>query len=729
MRIKKRNGQIEDFDLIKIAKAIYKARVDAGQDKDLEFCVNEAKDIKSKLPNHDSILDIEFIQDAIEKYLIKKDELEVFKHFTFYRAKRAQDRENPWAGNDDRQDLVLQKYTKKGETKAQFIERISLGNPNLAKIFRNKEGIWGGRNLYAIGREGNITGSNCYVATAPKDSMQDIYRAAYEIARTYSYGGGQGMNLSQLRPKGARVNNSSNTTPGVMTFAELYSFITLNTQQENRRGALMLVLNIDHPDVIDFITAKLDVQKINGANISLAVTDDFMTAVVADREWVMRFETQHEVIEKRVKARELMRLISYANHTVGDPGFLLMDRINNYHLLSEYPEVVFNSTNPCGEQPLMENGSCNLGSINLDAFIKKPFTDDAFFDLERFREVVMHMTWGLDELLTILGQRHALPEQIEHVVDWREIGLGVMGLADLALSMKLEYGSPEFISFLDTIMFEMANAAAKASALRAKELGTFKKYNYEYISKSEFYQTVYTEETKELIRQYGLRNSRILSIAPTGSISNVLGVSGGVEPFFMLGYQRTIKSMFESERTIWVYEKTPLKLMKHLKIDYHEDLPAWAKVTSQNISFEKRAKVQSTIQKYVDTAISSTFNLANSATVEDIEKIYVTAWQSGLKGATVFRDNCRKIGILSGGGEHFDKNPAENPSITVHETWLNKSTREIKRYVNHLTIQNGSYTSEKIEHEKCPLCGSHLVKKQGCTKCADPDCVYEKCAI
>ena len=304
-----------------------------------------------------------------------------------------------------------------------------------------------------------------------------------------------------------------------------------------------------------------------------------------------------------------------------------------------------------------------------------------------------------------------------------------MGLADLALSMKLEYGSPEFISFLDTIMFEMANAAAKASALRAKELGTFKKYNYEYISKSEFYQTVYSEETKALIEKYGLRNSRILSIAPTGSISNVLGVSGGVEPFFMLGYQRTIKSMFESERTIWVYEKTPLKLMKHLKIDYHEDLPAWAKVTSQNISFEKRAKVQSTIQKYVDTAISSTFNLANSATVEDIEKIYVTAWQSGLKGATVFRDNCRKIGILSGGGEHFDKNPAENPSITVHETWLDKSTREIKRYVNHLTIQNGSYTSEKIEHEKCPLCGSHLVKKQGCTKCADPDCVYEKCAI
>lgn len=197
----------------------------------------------------------------------------------------------------------------------------------------------------------------------------------------------------------------------------------------------------------------------------------------------------------------------------------------------------------------------------------------------------------------------------------------------------------------------------------------------------------------------------------------------------MLGYQRTIKSMFETERTIWVYEKTPLKLMKHLKIDSHEKLPEWAKVTSQNIPFERRALVQATIQKYVDTAISSTFNLDNSANVEDIENIYVRSWQLGLKGATVFRDNCRKIGILTGGGEHIDKNPALNPSITIHETWMDKKTREVREYVNHITIQDSSYSSEKIEHEKCPLCGEHLVKKQGCTKCSDSDCVYEKCAI
>lgn len=304
-----------------------------------------------------------------------------------------------------------------------------------------------------------------------------------------------------------------------------------------------------------------------------------------------------------------------------------------------------------------------------------------------------------------------------------------MGLADLALSMDLGYGSDEFINFLETIMREMANSAAQASALRAKELGTFGRYNYEYISKSRFFNEVYTEETKELIRLYGLRNSRILSIAPTGSISNVLGVSGGVEPFFMLGYQRTIKSMFESEQTIWVYEKTPLKLMKHLGVENHFELPDWAQITSQNIPFEKRAKVQATIQKYVDTAISSTFNIANSATTEDIEKIYMTAWKYGLKGATVFRDNCKKIGILSGGDAHFDKNPAPYPSITIHETWFNKKTQTEKKYINFIQIEDTEYSSEKIEHEKCPICGEHLVKQGGCTKCSNPECVYEKCSI
>jgi len=175
--------------------------------------------------------------------------------------------------------------------------------------------------------------------------------------------------------------------------------------------------------------------------------------------------------------------------------------------------------------------SCNLGSINFNAFVREPFTDKAYFDYDRFEKVVKEMIWGLDDMITLFEDRHALPEQVEHVKNWREVGLGIMGLADLALSMKLGYGTPEFITETHKIMSFMANKAAQASALRAKELGVFPRFSLDKVSRSRFFQEVYTEETKDMIENFGLRNSRLLSIAPTGSISNILGVSGGVSDF------------------------------------------------------------------------------------------------------------------------------------------------------------------------------------------------------
>jgi ribonucleoside-diphosphate reductase alpha chain len=387
------------------------------------------------------------------------------------------------------------------------------------------------------------------------------------------------------------------------------------------------------------------------------------------------------------------------------------------------------TTNPCGEQPLMAHGSCNLGSINLNAFVKNPFTDEASYDFDRFDFVTTEMIYALDDLLTLLGDRHALPQQRDHVTQYREIGLGVMGLADLALSMKLPYGSKLFLEFLDRLMRKMLNSAAKASALRAKELGVFPKYDYDKISKSSFYKTAIDKDTDELIKKYGMRNSRLLSIAPTGSISNILGVSGGVEPFFQINYTRRIISIFEDEKTITVWEKTPVALAKAMNVD-PEDLPAWALITSQTIDFEDRANVQATIQKYVDTAISSTFNVPNSASIDDVVNIYTTAWSKGLKGATVFRDRCAKIGILAGINEDTkDLNPADPPHLHIEEKWVNKKTNDVKEYVTHISVSPTGYTPEKIEKELCPICGGVLIKKQGCIQCSDPDCVYEKCAI
>ncbi len=728
MYVLKRNGSRELFDLQKIANAMKKAYRNVGVEVSEEECLKQAQKI-TKSYKKDQDINIEKIQDDVELFLMESKQYEAAKAYIKYRERQRNDRENPWSDNDERQDMILSKYLIPGEDKKAFIKRIAFGKSTLEKIFRHKEAIFGGRNLYAIGRDGNITGSNCYVVKDPEDSLESIYLVDYQIARTYSYGGGQGMNLSKIRPKGAKVNNSSNTTPGVMVFAEKYSHTTLNTQQDNRRGALMLVLNIDHPDIIDFITTKLDLNKINGANISIAINDQFMKAVENDEPWFMRFETPYETIEKSVSAKELLKLVGYSAHTMGDPGVVFIDHMNDYHFMSEYEDVKFTATNPCGEQPLMAHGSCNLGSINLNAFVRDAFSEHPVYDWDRFDFVVTEMIWALDDLLTMLGDRHALPEQREHVKNYREIGLGVMGLADLALSMRLPYGSKVFLEFLDKLMRRMINTATKATALRAKELGVFPRYDYEKISASKFYQTAIDQDTDELVKQYGMRNSRLLSIAPTGSISNILGVSGGVEPFFQINYTRRIVSMFESEKTITVWEKTPLALAKAMGVD-PDDLPAWALITSQNIDFSDRADVQSTIQKYVDTAISSTFNLPNSASVDDVINIYMQAWKKGLKGATVFRDRCAKIGILAGVNDDTrDLNPAEPPHVHLEEKWTNKKTNKVNEYVTHISVSQSGTLPEKIEKELCPLCGNVLVKKQGCIQCSDPDCVYEKCAI
>jgi ribonucleoside-diphosphate reductase alpha chain len=375
--------------------------------------------------------------------------------------------------------------------------------------------------------------------------------------------------------------------------------------------------------------------------------------------------------------------------------------------------------------------SCNLASINVNSVVRKAFSSAWHIDWDRLKIITQEETWALDDLLSDLGDRHALQGQKDHVIEWREIGLGIMGLADLALSTMTGYGSTAFLSVLEKVMSFITNMAFQASALRAKEKGSFPMYDYKLISESSFFKTALTEETKAMIQKYGLRNSRIISIAPNGSISNLLGVSGGVEPFFLLGYNRTIESMFEGKRTITVWEKTPQKLAKILKVKHIDELPDYAQVTSQNIEFNRRATVQSVIQRYTDTAISSTFNVPNSANVEDIMDIYVTAWEKSLKGATVFRDRCAKLGILTADSDKpiVDDNPAEFPHIVVHEIWTDKVTGVVRAFTNTVQIQGGQVVDSKIERELCPLCGDVLVKQGGCTKCNNNECLYEKCSI
>jgi ribonucleoside-diphosphate reductase alpha chain len=303
-----------------------------------------------------------------------------------------------------------------------------------------------------------------------------------------------------------------------------------------------------------------------------------------------------------------------------------------------------------------------------------------------------------------------------------------MGVADLALSMKMAYGSKPFLELLDVILFEMANLSAQASTLKAEKDGPFQLYDYNKISQSTFFKNVYTPATKELIQKFGLRNSRLLSIAPTGSISNLFGVSGGIEPFFLLNYERTIMSIGEEPQVITVWEKTPKALAKTLNIPIN-NLPSWALVTSQNLDVKDRAMIQSIAQKYIDSAISSTFNIPNHYTTEDITFIYQMAWKDGLKGVTVFRDNCAKMGILSAqfGQEVVDKNPAMFPSFIIEEEWTNKTTKETKKFQHEIILEKHNIKAIN-QKELCPECGSPLQKSEGCIKCVNKDCYYEACS-
>jgi ribonucleoside-diphosphate reductase alpha chain len=305
-----------------------------------------------------------------------------------------------------------------------------------------------------------------------------------------------------------------------------------------------------------------------------------------------------------------------------------------------------------------------------------------------------------------------------------------MGMADIAISMGKAYGSSEFIEMIDKIMKTMINSALQASANNARDKGVFPRYDKHKILSSSFIKNVATKETIDIIKKHGLRNSRLLSIAPTGSISNVLGVSGGIEPYFMIYYNRTIKSMFEDDMIIQVVEKTPQELMKQLGIKDANDLPEYAKVTSQNIKFEDRARVQATVQKYVDTAISSTFNVPNEATVDDIKDIYFASWTNKLKGSTVFRDNCKKIGILTGGGVATqDQNPATPPTLEVTTIIYDKETGIKEADIETITVKDDGYEVKDVKKDVCPVCGEHLVKQGGCTKCSNNECHYEKCAL
>ena len=558
-----------------------------------------------------------------------------------------------WLGSENQlgMDIWNKKYRNEQEDFEGWITRVSGGNEEIAKYIKEKKFLFGGRILSNRGmdKQGKkVTYSNCYVVEPPEDNIESIFDCAKKLARTYSYGGGCGVDISKLSPKGAKINNAAKETSGAVSFMELYSLVTSLIGQNGRRGALMISIDCSHPDVQEFIELKTDLEKVNTANISVRIHEDFMEAVKKNEEYCLHYTRQEtgEVIERMVNARELFHRITETNWDYAEPGALFWDRITGWNLLSNTKEFSYAGVNPCAEEPLPAGGSCLLGSINLSAFVENPFTEEAYFDFEEFKRCVQASVKALNEVLEEGLPLHPLPEQRESVSQWRQIGLGIMGLADALIKLGLVYGEEDAVSICDRIGFAMADTAISASAKLAKELGTFSKCKVEEIMETPYFLANTTEGTKELVRKYGLRNSQLLTIAPTGTLSTMLGISGGIEPIYANYYERKTESLHGEDVYYRVYTKIVKDFMEEHKVSDDRLLPDYF-VTAMTLDYHQRIDMQSIWQRHIDASISSTVNVPSGFTVDETENLYLYAFEQGLKGITIFRDGCKRVGILN----------------------------------------------------------------------------------
>ena len=486
------------------------------------------------------------------------------------------------------------------------------------------------------------------MVTPPEDNIESIFECAKKLARTYSYGGGCGVDISGLAPRGAKINNAAKETSGAVSFMELYSLVTELIGQNGRRGALMISIDCSHPDVEAFVDLKTDLNKVTKANISVRINREFMEAVKNNQMYRLHYtrEATGETIEKEINARELFRHIAEVNWDYGEPGALFWDRVCEWNLLSNTKEFQFAGVNPCAEEPLPAGGSCLLGSLNLSEFVRDAFTDHASFDFDGLKHAVKVSVRALNEVLEEGLPMHPLPEQRESVNDWRQIGLGIMGLADMLIKMGITYGESEALELCDQIGFLMADTAIAASAMLAKEKGPFPKYKQENILSTPYFQANTSEGTVELVKKYGMRNSQLLTIAPTGTLSTMLGISGGIEPVYANYYERKTESLHGTDVYYKVYTKIVENYMKDFKITDDSNLPEYF-VTAMALEYHQRIDMQSVWQRHIDASISSTVNVPNRFTVEETENLYLYAYEKGLKGITIFRDGCRRLGVLS----------------------------------------------------------------------------------
>ena len=533
------------------------------------------------------------------------------------------------------------------------------------EALRNFKFVPGGRIMHGAGREDiTTTLNNCYVVGIKDDSIKSIYDCVIQEAMTYKYGGGCGHDLSVLRPGGDEILGTGGNSCGPVGFMNLFSENTNTIAQHGRRGANMQTLRVDHPDIEKFIEIKTgDVDMVKYSNISVLLTDDFMDAVQSDSDFDLHWGGKTYTT---VKAKDLwMKIIEHA-HASAEPGLLFWDTMTKYHNAEYCSPLV--STNPCAEQPLPDGGCCNLGALNLERFVDQ----DGNFDFDGFKETTAIGARFLDNVIDYNLDRHALEEQKQNAMNDRRVGLGILGLGDMLVKMGIKYDSDEALETIGKIMEIHRDTAYETSVDLAKEKGQFPNFDWDGYSQSLFVQDL-PKKLQTKIKNNGIRNCTLTTVAPTGSGAIVARVTSGVEPIFATSYQRKVKkndSLGKEFDTFTVYHPVVQEMF-----GTDENLPEYV-VTAHNVDPYFRVKMQGVVQKYIDSSISSTVNLAEETTVDTVADIYMTAYKADLKGITVYREGSRE-GILI-----TDDKSSENKEESTQDT-------EMKTARNRPSITEG----------------------------------------